>query len=324
MKVLLTGASGFVGSHIRDSLSKRNIPTVVLLRASSDRRFLNHHPKLQVCFGSINEPETLSAAISSATHVIHCAGCTRAVRPTDFYKINAEGTRNLVQAVNAAPNVERLVHISSLAVGGPATPAAPAKESDIPNPVSDYGKSKLAGELEVRQNSAVPFTVLRPPAVYGPRDLGFFSVFKAVNLHLQPLPSATQALSLVYVRDLAEAVVECLGAARAAGKIYYVAGQQITTARVFAEEVGRQMKRWTIRFPLPSLALWPICVLEELRARLTNHASLLNLQKFEELRARGWVCDPSLLQTELGIACPTPLPDGIARTLEWYREQKWL
>lgn len=325
MKVLLTGASGFVGSHILDSLAARRIPTSILLRPSSERRFLAHHENLEVHRGSINAPGTLPAAVSGATHVIHCAGCTRAVRPSDFHRVNAEGTRHLVEAVNAAgPQIQRFLQISSLAVAGPSTPDAPAREADTPRPVSDYGRSKLAGELQVREHCKIPYTILRPPAVYGPRDEGFFSMFKAVQWHVRPLPSARQALSLVFVKDLAEAVVTCLGLPKAAEKAYYVASPEITTARRLAREITSQMKRWTLPCPLPAAVLWPVCLFQEFLARLTGRASLLNLQKFHELRAPGWVCDPSLIREELALTCPTPLSAGLAETLDWYRREKWL
>lgn len=242
MKVLLTGASGFVGSHILDCLQSRAIPTAVLLRPTSDRRFLQHYlSALDIRTGAITEPASLPAALNGITHVIHCAGCTRARRDSDYHENNHLGTRNLVDAINARPGqVERLVHLSSLAAAGPATLAAPARESDPPCPVSEYGWSKLAGELEVRNHCRAPFTVLRPPAVYGPRDQAFLGLFKAVRLHLLPRPSASQLLSLVDVKDLTQTVVTCLDHPATAGRTYFVAGRETATARRMAEKLPRR------------------------------------------------------------------------------------
>jgi dihydroflavonol-4-reductase len=326
LKVLLTGASGFVGSHILDRLRLQNIDTAVLLRSTSDTKFLQPNlPATEVRFGSVTDASSLAKATDGVTHVIHCAGRTKAVSSSEYYEINHLGTRNVVEALNArVGTIQRLLHISSLAVSGPATPQNPAKEIETPRPVSDYGKSKLAGESEVRQRSRVPFTILRPPAVYGPRDTGFLSLFKAVKRHLLPRPNAAQALSVVYAQDLAEAVVACLFRPETAGQTYFTASPELVTSRGMAEEIARQMRRWTIPFPIPAPVLWIVCLLTQFFSQLTRKPALLNLQKYQELRAPGWVCDPSKLQKEIGFACKTGLQQGIAQTLHWYTRERWL
>ena len=326
MKVLLTGSSGFVGSHILDRLVAHGVSTTVLLRPASDRTFLRTHlPGLEIRPGYINEPESLRRAMDGVTHIIHCAGCTRASRVSEFYDTNHLGTRNVVEAVNTlGARVERLVHVSSLAVAGPATASQPAREEDPPRPVSEYGKSKLAAEHEVRSRCHVPYTILRPPAVYGPRDSGFLPMFKAVKRHVQPRPSQRQALSLVYVQDLAEAVVKCLNHPTAAGKTYFVASGELTTGGRMAEEIAAQLGVWTFPCPLPPAFLWPLCLAQEILSRVTGKPGLLNLQKFAELKAPGWVCDASRLERELGHTCGTTLRQGIAESLRWYLAQGWL
>jgi nucleoside-diphosphate-sugar epimerase len=326
LKVLLTGASGFVGSHILDRLRADGVATALLLRPSSDRRWLEPHlPSVEVRPGSISDPASLRAALTSITHVIHCAGCTRARSPAEFDEVNHIGTRNVVEAVNAqAGGVRRLLHVSSLAVTGPATPAQPAREDDAPHPISDYGKSKLAGEMEVRSGCRGEYVILRPPAVYGPRDYAFLSMFKAVNHHLLPRPSKTQGLSLVYVKDLAEAIVTCLDHPAAGGKTYFVAAREVVTGRQMAEQIAAQINRWTVPCPLPAALLWPVCQFQEMLSHLTGKPALLNRQKFAELSAPGWVCDPSRLQREVGYECRTALKQGIAETLSWYRQEHWL
>jgi dihydroflavonol-4-reductase len=326
LKVLLTGASGFVGSHILDRLCQENLQTAVLLRNTSDTKFLQQHlPGTDVRFGSVTDAKSLLKAAAGVTHVIHCAGRTKAVKTSEFYEINQFGTRNLVEALNAQNAViSRLVHISSLAVAGPATPQNPSKEDAPPRPVSEYGKSKLAGELEVRERCRAPFTIIRPPVVYGPRDTGVLSMFQAVSKHVLPRPKKNQALSVVYARDLAEAVVTCLRLPETAGKTYFAASPEIVTSRGLAEEIAAQMKCWTIPCPIPAPVLWTVCLLQQMLSQLTRKPSLLNLQKYSELRAPGWVCDPSKLQREIGFACRTRLEQGIAETLDWYIRERWL
>ncbi len=330
MKVLLTGASGFVGSHILDALCARKIPTAVLLRSTSSRDFIQNHLQsgnspVDVRSGSITDRESLLAALEGVTHIIHCAGCTKARTKEGFFEINQVGTRNVVEAANQrGKQIRQLIHISSLAVTGPATLTRPAREDDPPSPISDYGASKLAGELEIRQRCKVPFTVLRPPAVYGPRDSGFFTMFQAVHRHLLPRPSATQFLSLVYGPDLAAAIAGCVDHPTTLDKTYFVAGKEIITARQMADEIARQIGRWTVPCPLPPVLLWPVCLGQEIVSRATGRPMLLNLQKYAELRAPGWVCDPSKLKHDTGLECTTPLRQGVAAALKWYRENQWL
>ena len=311
-----------MGSHILDALRARGLNTAVLLRPTSDKHFLSSHlPQLEIRNGSITDPASLPSALQGITHIVHCAGCTRARQESDFDTINHLGTRNLVEAANAQNNIERFVHISSLAVAGPATPARPAREDDPPNPISSYGKSKLAAENVVRQQCRHPYTIVRPPAVYGPRDYAFLAMFTAVQRHILPSPSRTQALSLVFVKDLAQAVAVCLQHPAAVGRTYFAAGPEAITARDLAGEIAHQMGQWTVPLPLPPFLLWPICFGQEVFSRVTGRALLLNLQKYAEIRAPGWVCDSSRLLQETGFGCSTSIKAGVAETLAWYRQQ---
>ena len=302
------------------------MPTAVLLRPTSSRRFINPHlDHVELRPGSISDPESLRQAMVDITHVIHCAGVTKSGRIGGFYDTNQVGTRNVVSAVNGqAGRVRRVLHISSQAAGGPGLREKPACEEDVPQPVSEYGKSKLAGELEVKNHCHADYTILRPPTVYGPRDVEFLRLFRAVKSHLLPDLLGAKALSLVFVRDLAEAVVTCLTHPAAVGKTYFVAAREIVTGRSIAAEVAAQMKVWTLPLPLPLPLLWPLCLAQDLASRLTGTPNILSLQKLAELRAPEWVCAPARLERETGCTCPTTLNRGIAETLEWYRRYHWL
>jgi nucleoside-diphosphate-sugar epimerase len=302
------------------------LDTVLLLRPTSNQQFIaSHVPDVEVRLGSIADPGSLRRAMADITHVIHCAGATKAARVAEFCEVNQAGTRNVVAAVNGqGGRVQRLVHVSSLAASGPALREKPAREDDAPAPVSEYGKSKVAGEMEVRNHCRAEHVILRPPAVYGPRDAEFLRLFKAVKHHLLPKPGGAQALSLVFVKDLAEAVVTCLTHPAAAGRTYSVASREVVTAQTMAKEIAAQMGVWTLPLPLPGVLVSAFCLAQELWSRLTGKPSVLSLQKAAELRAPGWVCDPSLLEREIGCACATTLKSGIAQTLAWYRQHHWL
>jgi nucleoside-diphosphate-sugar epimerase len=135
---------------------------------------------------------------------------------------------------------------------------------------------------------------------------------------------STQALSLVFVKDLAEAIVRCLDAPAVVGKRYFVAQKETVTARSIAEEIARQLSSWTLRCPLPFWVLWLVCLVNEAKGRLTGKAEILNLQKVPELQAPGWVCDSSGFASEMGMDCETNLTQGIKQTLAWYHQNSWL
>lgn len=325
MKVLLTGASGFVGSHILDRLLARGISTVIVLRPTSPRRFIESRlPEVEVRTASLSDPRSLEQAMRDITHVVHCAGAVKAVRTDEFYAVNQLGTRAVVEAANKA-GISRFVHVSSLAAAGPRSPDAPAHEFDPPRPVSQYGQSKLAAEREVEQGCRAEWVIVRPPGVYGPRDTAFLPLFRAVKSHLLPdVGGGRLALSLVFVKDLAEAIVRCLEAPAAPGRTYFATGAEVVSATQFGELAARELGTWTFRLPLPTGLLWPVCVVQEWFSHLTGKPHLFSRQKYAEITAPGWVCDGTRLRAELGIECATPLREGIRQTAEWYRAAGWL
>ena len=269
-------------------------------------------------------PADLHQSLAGISHVIHCAGATRARNNTEFYEVNQQGTRNVVEAVNANAAVQRLVHISSLAASGPSSPGRPRREEDAPQPVSEYGKSKLAGELEVQNSCRPDYVILRPPAVYGPRDVEFLRLFKAVKNHLCPKPCPRQELSLVFVLDLARCAVNCLDSRAVSRKTFFVACEEMLNAGLMAQEIASLMRTWTLPLPLPIFVLWLVCLGQQSQTWLTGKPNILGLQKFAELRAPGWTCGSSRLEAETGSRCPTRFREGAAQTLAWYREQHWL
>lgn len=327
MKVLLTGANGFVGSHILEALRAREIPTVLLLRPTGNLRFIQDHLNhVDVRHGSVTDSDSVRRAMTGVTHVIHCAGATQALQKATFHSVNQGGTANVVAAVNLqAEHVRRLIHISSLAVSGPGTADTPARETDPPRPVTEYGRSKLAAEREVIDRCRSAFVILRPPGVYGPRDVQFLRLFRlAQHGWLPVIAGGAQPLSLVYVRDLATAVLACLDHPAAVGKTYHVAAPEIVTGLQVAECIARVMGCCGRRITVPPWFLRLSCLVAGLGARLSRRSSLLGHDKHRELLAPGWVCDPSRLRQDVGFECPIRLSAGIVSTLAWYREHGWL
>lgn len=327
MKVLLTGASGLVGSHVLDHLCRAGIPVRLLLRPASPRQWIESRlSQVEVHQGALDQPESLGPALEGITHVIHCAGATKALDREGYFRVNHAGTVNLVSALNRrAAHLERLVHISSLAVSGPATATRPARETDPPRPLTDYGKSKLAAEQVVREQCRIPAVILRPPGVYGPRDGEFFKLFKAVRRGVLPcFGGGRQQLSLIYAPDLAAAILHVLQHPAAAGQTFNVAHPEILSARQLGELAARHWKLKPVPLRLPILALWPVCAAQEILNQVTRRPNVVNLQKYRELAAAGWVAEVSRLREATGFVAPTAAEVGVPATLAWYAEAGWL
>ncbi len=327
MRVLLTGANGFIGSHLLEGLVERGFKTVILIRHTSDTGFIDHLlNRVEVRCGELRNPASLRAAVEGVEAVLHCAAKTKAARNSTYYAVNSVGTRHVVEACNArSGELRRLVLVSSVAVSGPGTAGNPVTENSPPRPVSHYGRSKMLGERWVRQCSLVPFTIVRPAAVYGPRDSDFFLVFRWLSRGIMPLiDGGRQPLNLVYVRDVVEGVLTALRSREARGETYHLAHPRRCTQREFLDALAEGMGARPVRIFLPHHALYPVCLLAELKGRVTGRAGILNLQKMAEYAAPGWVCATRKAEEELGFRAETPLPEGVRRTYRWYVEQGWI
>ena len=323
MKVLLTGASGFVGSHILDALARSGVPCAILIRQGSSAGWIEPHLKtVEIHRCGLGSDTPWPTVLNGVTHIVHCAGATRAVHDRDYFTGNRDVTASLAAAVQAHPAVvRRWIHISSLAAVGPATSLKPALETDDPHPVSVYGESKLSAERVVRELKGVDWTILRPPAVYGPRDSEFLRLFKAAGNGFAPqFDGGAQELSLVYVEDLADVVARVLDHPGAVGRVYHVASPEVITAGELTDRVARALGKRCRTLSIPGSVLFPVCAASQFWSRLIGKPTLLNIQKYAELRAPGWVCDPTQLRVELGIECRTNAADGMARTAVWYRQ----
>jgi len=327
MKVFLTGASGFVGSHVLDALLAGHHEVSILLQRTSNPRFISRHlAVLTVHFGSLDDVPLLTKAMGGVEAVIHCAGKTKALHSSEFYRVNRAGTRNVVMAANACrESLRRLVYVSSQAVSGPGDLNRPAEETGDPRPVSVYGRSKWLGETEVLLHCRVPWTILRPAAVYGPRDTEFLPVFQKVKQRFMPLLSgAKRPLHMVYGPDVAAAVLCCLLHERSAGGTYHVAAEPSCTDEEFMEEIAAQLQVRPVRLRIPRAGLYLASVIQEILSRATGRPNMLSRQKLPELLAPGWVCSTEKMRKDLGFLAPTSLREGVGRTIEWYCREGWL
>jgi nucleoside-diphosphate-sugar epimerase len=324
VRVFVTGATGFVGTHAVAALRARGHEPVCLVRNPRKAASVFAEPLPTLVEGDLASSEALARGCGGADAVVHLAGLTAARNRRELFAVNADGTRAIVDVVRATRGrVGRVVHVSSLAAAGPAPFGAPLTGAEPAHPVSDYGRSKLAGETHVRELH-VPWVILRPPAVYGPHDREFLRLFKLAALGVAPLfGGGTQRLSMVYAADLADAIVACIERMPAPAA-YYPAHPETTTARALVEGIGRALGRTTRVLPLPRALVRPICFVSGTAAKLARRASLLSPVKANELLADAWTCSPAALAAAIGWHAATDLATGLRATGEWYRAAGWL
>ncbi len=320
MNVLVTGATGFIGSHLVDVLRRRGDEVSALVR-STRRAARLVELGVQTVTGDLDDGEALALATRDRQVIYHLAGLVAARNEREFLRVNRDGTRNLVAAAqkNGRP---RFVLVSSLAAGGPASPGRPLSGDEPARPVSAYGRSKLAGEEVVRQ-SDLPYTVVRPPIVYGPRDREVLRIFKAARRGLVPMcGDGSQELSAVYAPDLAEALAAV--AAAPTSRTYcachperFTSGELVHT---IAATLGRQVRILKLS-ERPSRAFLG---LTEVVSRLAGRRTLLTRDKANELFQAAWTGDPEALHRDTSWRARHDLASGIAATAAWYSARGWI
>jgi nucleoside-diphosphate-sugar epimerase len=259
--------------------------------------------------------------------IIHSAGLVKARSQAEFDQTNVEGTRNIVLAAKAhAPKLKKLVFVSSLTAAGPSPDGVPL-EGDSSGPVTDYGRSKLAAErIVLAAKAELPVVILRPGAIYGPRDQEILAFFKAVNNRVLPqIGAGNSTVSMIFGADCAEACVKAITADVPSGSTYFVSDDEPYTFKTMTEEIETALgKRAFVRFPLPMPVIWLAAVSSELYGKLSNKAVMLNRDKINEIRQPHWVCSSKRTRKELGWEPRVGLKEGTAITARWYQDNGWL
>ncbi len=322
MRALVTGATGFVGSHVAEALHRRGAEVTVLARSLRRAEALRSLG-LRVLEGDLHTSGALERAAEGQEVIFHVAGVVAALDEAGYLRANVEGTANLVRAAERAGG-SRFVLVSSMAAAGPARPGKPHDGSEPPRPVTAYGRSKLAAE-QVVISSGLSWTIVRPPTVYGPRDREVLKVFRLARLGVAPVfGRGEQELTAVHGADLAEALVAAGAAAAAVGKIYYACHRQVFTSAGFVRAVAAAMGRRTAVLPVPQLLGRALLSLTEAGARLTRSPTILTRDKANEFFQPAWTADPGPLETDTGWRAGHDLESGLGDTYRWYREAGWL
>ncbi|WP_462265852.1 NAD-dependent epimerase/dehydratase family protein [Mucilaginibacter sp.] len=325
-RILITGASGFVGYHLITEALKNNLEVYAAIRKSSNVEHLKGL-NIQFTYPDFGNAESLRQEFKEKQYdyVIHAAGVTKARSGQEYHHINTVYTRNLAQAaVSINHHFKKMVFISSLAAIGPLhTSNGILTEHTEPKPVTAYGKSKLKAEQELHQTTTLNYTILRPTAVYGPREKDIFIFIKQIAKGLEPyIGNKAQKLSFVYVTDLAKASVTALeGGDR---KTYNLSDGNFYDRYEMADIAKSILNTKAIKLHLPMGLVKLIASVAQSVSRLKNQASALNIEKLKELTAANWNCSIEEAKIDLGFYPQYNLQKGLTETLAWYKANKWL
>ncbi len=331
--VLVTGASGFVGSHLTEELLKHGFRTIAAIRFSSSTKYLTH-PEIIIYRLNLNDKEQLkndllklSQQVGEIHYIIHNAGITKAKRLNDFWTHNFGTTKNLVDVITELQlKVEKFIYISSLAAYGAGNPFTlePVKLTDIPNPQTEYGRSKLAAEEYVMENSHFPWIVFRPTGIYGPRDVDYFVFLKIIQRGFEPYVGfKTQHLTFIYIKDLVRLVVQALES-KVFNKSYFVSDGNTYTSEEYADIVKKALNKKTFRIRVPLFMVKTLAYLTELIYKPFGVLPLLNKDKYYLLSSINWKCDIEQTITDFSFTPQYNLEKGVKESIQWYKENGWL
>jgi len=326
MRAVVTGGAGFIGSHLIEALVTRGDAVVCVERPGASKRWLDGLT-VEACDTGLEDECGLVRACDGADVVFHLAGLTEARVPADYYAVNTAGTARVLRAA-AAHNgsAPRVIVMSSIAALGPCRNGEPLSPETVPFPISHYGLSKLLAEAAVHaQDGRVPSVIIRPPAVYGPREravLKFFQlVRRGVALTIGPWD---REVSLIYIRDLVQGLLAAAVSDRAVGRTFCLAHPEAVSWGRIADIVSGILSRVPLKLSVPTPVAKAIALAAEAGAALRGRAAILNRERVRDLTQPRWVCDPTRAITDLGFRPAYAAERGMSETAAWYREAQWL
>ncbi len=331
--ILITGASGFIGSFLVEEGLKRDYQVFAGIRKTSSKEYLKDERIrfIEFDFSSVDKiVSTLEECKSQNTrfqYIIHNAGLTKAQRKEDYSRVNYLNTKNFIEALHQAGMIpEKFIFISSLAAFGPGNPQTfdPVKLSDKPNPIEFYGKSKLEAETFIQSLENFPWLIFRPTGVYGPKEKDYFVFFQTIQRGFETyIGKAKQILTFIYVKDLVRVIFDAIQTS-IIRKAYFVSdGKEYDTA-TFAAITKKHLNKRTIRVVVHPLVVKTIAIFLEKSYGMFGKIPTLNTDKYSVMRSANWKCETEPLQQDFNFTAQYDLDEGVKEALEWYKKEGWL
>lgn len=333
-KILITGASGFIGSFIVEEALNQGYKTYAGVRRSSSRRYLQDERInfLEIDFSS---KQSIVEALSnfkrdngSFDYIIHCAGVTKCINKEEFIEVNYLQTKNFVDSLSELEMVpKQFIYISTLSVFGPIHEQTyqPIAESDQRQPNTAYGLSKLKSEKYLEQMPDFPYVIFRPTGVYGPREGDYFLMIKSIKGHVDfSVGYKRQDITFVYVKDLVQAIFLAIDK-KVNRRAYFVSDGQVYSSRSFSDLIQSELgDPFVIHIKSPLFVLKVISLCAEFLSGLMKKTSTLNSDKYKIMKQRNWQCDISPTVEELGYEPKYKLDRGVKEAVSWYKDEKWI
>jgi dihydroflavonol-4-reductase len=327
MIISVTGGTGFIGSHLIDRLLDQGHEVRALVRRSSNLRWLDGKP-VTLVEGDVRDASSLQALLTDVDVVYHIAGVVKARDRAGYFDGNVKATENMLEATHRfAPGLRRFLYVSSQTAAGPSLSLdRPVREDDTPRPITTYGESKWAAEKVVHQwRDRLPWTIVRPPAVYGPRDTEIYIYFQAISRGLNSIIGFDdKRLSLVHSHDLVRGIMLAAEAEHSIGETYFIASEEFYSWPQVGRITANALSKRFVTLRLPHGLVYSVAAVAQSVAALQRKPATLNLEKARDITQRYWICDISKAVRDLGYRQEMPIEKGIVNTVEWYREQKWL
>lgn len=322
-RILITGASGFIGGFIVEEALKQGMKVWAAVRRSSNTCYLQDK-RIHLIELALSSTEQMQEALSNVQfdYVVHAAGLTKALKISDFFDINTEGTKHLVTALTSTQHsIKRFVFVSSLSVMGAIREQEPHTDildTDTPCPNTSYAKSKLAAEEWLKENCCLPFTILRPTGVYGPREKDYMMMADSIRRGIDiAVGYRNQDLTFIFVKDVVQAIFLSIKSEKSIGRAYFLSDGETYTSRQFSDYIIQTLsKRHVLRLTLPLWILRSVCAVSDIWMRLTGKLSTLNNDHYNMLSQRNWRCDISAAQRDFGFSPQWTLERGVREMLQ--------
>ncbi|MGE5432289.1 MAG: NAD-dependent epimerase/dehydratase family protein [Syntrophomonadaceae bacterium] len=323
---VVTGANGFVGSHLVDLLISKNFKVKCITRKSSNLKWLDGK-NVEIIDCGLFDKEGLKKAFKGAGYIFHVAGVVKSKTPEGYFKGNVETTRTILEAaLEVKDTLKKVLIVSSQTACGPSLGGKLVNEESVCNPITTYGKSKLEEEkLAATYMDRLPITICRAPAVYGERDTEIFIFFQTFNKGLMTtIGMKDKSLSLIHVLDLVKGFYLAAVNENSACQTYFISSEAIYNWTEIGKVTSEVLNKKVLKVKVPHFVVYTIAAIAQFFAAFSSKPATLNLEKARDLVQEAWTCDTSKAVKELGYRQEISIKDGIKRTCDWYKEMKWL